>query len=142
MESPESHRIATTLADRVENGANAAQIADTIVSAWQGIEAVLSPIVGQRGVAMLCKRSLFLIGPAHPWLTGMHEGIQTTVDLAALESAFAQQNSTEAAAAGGAFLQTFRDLLASLVGPALTEQLLRPVWAHFPSGPSAQDTSP
>jgi hypothetical protein len=142
VESPESHRIATTLAERVENGANAAQIADAIVSAWQEIEAVLSPIVGQRGVAMLYKRSLYLIGPAHPWLAGMHEGVQTAVDLAALKSVFAQQNSTDAAAAGGAFLQTFHDLLASLVGPALTEQLLRPVWAHFPSGPPAQDTSP
>lgn len=142
MESPESHRIATTLADRVENGANAAQIADAIVSAWQEIETVLSPIVGQRGVAMLYKRSLYLIGPAHPWLAGMQEGVQTAVDLAALKSVFAQQSSTDAAAAGVALLQTFYDLLASLVGPALTEQLLRPVWAHFPSGPTAQDTSP
>ncbi|GAB3346700.1 hypothetical protein [Lysobacter tyrosinilyticus] len=142
MESPESHRIATTLAGRVENGANAAQIADAIVSAWQEIEAVLSPIVGQRGVAMLFKRSLYLIGPDHPWLAGMHEGVPTAVDLAALKSVFAQQNSTDAAAAGSAFLLTFHDLLASLVGPALTEQLLRPVWAHFSSGPTAQDTSP
>lgn len=91
---------------------------------------------------MLYKRSLYLTGPAHPWLAGIHEGVQTAVDVAALKSVFAQQNSIDAAAAGGAFLQTFYDLLTSLVGPALTERLLRPVWAHFPSGPPAQDTSP
>ena len=43
---------------------------------------------------------------------------------------------------GGALLQTFYELLASLVGPSLTERLLRSVWAHSSSGPPAQDTSP
>ena len=142
MESPEIHRIAKTLADRVENGANATQIADAIVSAWQEIEAVLSPIIGQRGVAMLYKRSLYLIGPTHAWLAGTHESIQTTADLSTLKSLFEQQSSANAAAAGDAFLQTFRDLLSSLIGPSLTERLLRPVWASFSSGPPAQDISP
>ncbi|HWU70347.1 MAG TPA: hypothetical protein VN017_03210 [Pseudoxanthomonas sp.] len=118
------------------------QIADAIVSALQEIEAVLSPIIGQRGVAMLYKRSLYLMGPAHAWLAGVHEGIQSTVDLAALKSAFEQQSSANAAAAGDAFLQTFHDLLSSLIGPSLTERLLRPVWAPFSSGPPAQDTPP
>ena len=91
---------------------------------------------------MLYKRCLHIIAPAHPWLAGTHEGEQATVDLAALRSAFAQQSSTTAAAAGGAFLQTFNELLSSLIGPSLTERLLRPAWAHFSSGPPAQDTSP
>ncbi|RNF83338.1 hypothetical protein EER27_12665 [Lysobacter psychrotolerans] len=113
-----------------------------MVATWQEVDAVLSPVIGQRGVAMLYKRSLFLIGSAHPWLAGMHQGVQPTVDLEALKSAFAQQSSANAATAGGDFLQTFYELLTSLVGPSLTERLLRPVWAHFPSGPPAQDTSP
>ncbi|HEY0661166.1 MAG TPA: hypothetical protein VGD21_07605 [Lysobacter sp.] len=139
MKNQEGQRIAVALAHRAET---AGQVADTVVSTWQDIDTVLSPIIGQRGVAMLYKRSLYLIGPAHPWLAGMHESVQATVDLEALKSAFAQQNSTNAAAAGGAFLQTFYELLTSLVGPSLTERLLRPVWAPFSSGPPAQDTSP
>jgi len=139
VESQESQRIAAALARRAET---AGQVADTMVSTWRDIDAVLSPIIGQLGVAMLYKRSLYLIGPAHPWLAGMHEGKQASVDLAALRSAFAQQSSANAAAAGGAFLHTFHDLLSSLVGPSLTERLLRPAWAHFSSGPPAQDTSP
>ena len=39
-------------------------------------------------------------------------------------------------------LQTFHELLATLVGPSLTERLLRSVWADSSSGPPAQDTSP
>lgn len=91
---------------------------------------------------MLYRRCLHLTAPAHPWLAGLHEGGQATVDLAALRSAFAQQSSTSAAAAGGAFLQAFHELLSSLIGPSLTERLLRPAWVPFSSGPPAQDTSP
>lgn len=138
VESQESQRIAVALARRAET---AGQIADTMVSTWQAIDAALSPIIGQRGVAMLYKRSLYLTGPPHPWLAGMHEGSLATMDLAALKSVFARQSSTQAATAGGALLHTFRELLSSLIGPSLTERLLRPVWAPFSSGPPAQDTS-
>ena len=113
-----------------------------MVSIWRSIDTVLSPIVGQRGVAMLYKRSLYLVSSAHPWLAELHEGSQPTMDLAALASVFAQQNSQQACAAGGAFLQTFHELLSSLIGPSLSERLLRPVWPSFSSGPPAQDTSP
>lgn len=139
MKNQEGQRIALAFARQAKT---AGQVADTMVSTWQDIDAVLSPVIGQRGVAMLYKRSLYLIRPLHPWLAGVHEGTQATVDLEALKSAFAQQSSTNAAAAGGAFLQTFYELLASLIGPSLTERLLRPVWAPFSSGPPAQDTSP
>ncbi len=103
---------------------------------------MLHPIIGHSGVGMLYKRSLHLAGSAHPCLTGMPEGDQTAMDLGTLRSVLMAQTSSNGAAAGGALLQTFYELLASLIGPSLTEQLLRPVWAKFPSGPPAQDTSP
>jgi hypothetical protein len=141
MESQESRRIAAPLAHRVAKDADAAQIAEAVVSTWQEIDAALTPIIGQRGVAALHKRSLYLTGAAHPWLAGMHEGVQSTMDLATLKSVLAQQSSADAEAGGGALLQTFHELLASLVGPSLTERLLRSVWANSLSGPPAQDTS-
>ena len=48
--------------------------------------------------------------------------------------------STNAAAAGGALLQTFHKLLTTLVGSSLTERLLRSVWTNHFDAPSAQDT--
>lgn len=142
MESEESRRIAVALVHRAGNGADAAQIADTIVSTWQAIDVALTPIVGQLGVAMLYKRSLHLTGPIHPWLKGgSREDGQAVIDLAALKSVLAQQSSTSAATGGAVLLHTFHELLTSLVGPSLTERLLRPVWADFLSGPSAQDNS-
>jgi hypothetical protein len=141
MDSRESQPIAAALARRVEQGAQAAQIATMIVRAWGEIDIALSPIIGQRAVAALYKRCLYLTETAYPWPVGMHDGIQTAVDLAPLESLLAQRGSAESAARGGALLQTFCDLLTSLLGPSLTERLLHSVWANLLSGPPAQDTS-
>lgn len=108
---------------------------------WLEIETALAPILGQQGVAALFKRSLYLTGAAHPWLTGRHEGAQPAVDLLTFKALLAQQTSAEAAAGASALLQQFHDLLSSLVGPSLTERLLRSVWAKPLSGSHAQDTS-
>jgi hypothetical protein len=113
-----------------------------MVATWKEIDAGLAPIIGPRGVAALYKRSLYLTGGAHPWLAGLHEGTPTTMDLAALKSVIAQQSSADAAVGGNALLQTFHQLLASLVGPSLTERLLRPVWADSSTAAPAQDTKP
>jgi hypothetical protein len=142
MESQESSRIAAPLANRLGRDANAAQIADAMVATWQEIDAALTPIIGSRGVAALYKRSLYLTGAAHPWLAVLHGGSQAEIDLAALKSVVAQQGSADAALGGNALLQTFYQLLGSLVGPSLTERLLRSVWADSLSGPPAQDTKP
>ena len=74
-------------------------------------------------------------------MAGTHEGVQTDMDLAALKSVFRQQSSANAAGGGSALFQTFYELLASLIGPSLTERLLRSVWATSSSGPSAQDNT-
>ena len=110
-----------------------------MIVTWQEIDAVLSPILGQGGVVALFKRSLYLTGSAHPWLSQLHKGEQTEMDLAELKSAITRQSSADAYSAGGTLLQTFNGLLASMVGPGLTERLLRPVWNHLLSGPSAQE---
>lgn len=138
VESEGTQWIAVALARRAKT---AGQVADAMASTWQAIDAALSPVIGHRGVAMLYKRSLHVTRAAHPWLTGTSEDGPATMDLVALKSVFAQQSSTHAIAAGGAFLQTFHELLSSLIGLSLTERLLRPVWAPFLSGPPAQDLS-
>lgn len=130
-----------TLARRAAGGANAAQIADTVVSIWQDIDAALRPILGQRGVASLYRRSIHLATTAYPWLGDMRGAKQATLDLPALRAVFAQQDSGTASTAGGDLLQTFYELLASLVGTSLTEQLLRSIWANPSSGEPAQDES-
>ncbi len=135
----EGNEIKAALASRVADGADAAQIADIIISTWQRIDVALAPIIGQQGVAALYKRSLYLSVPSHSWLAGTYEGIQPTMDLALLKSVLVQQSSADAAACGGILLQTFHELLTSLIGLSLAERLLRSVWANSLSGTPAQD---
>jgi hypothetical protein len=140
MQSEESPRAAAPpLAHRIAADANAAQMADAVVAVWQEIDAALAPIIGPRGVAALYARSLYLTSASHPWLGHTHESVQAQMDLAALKSVFRQQSSANAASGGNALFQTFYELLASLIGPSLSERLLRPVWGNSPSGPPAQD---
>lgn len=112
-----------------------------LASIWQEIDAVLSPIIGGPGVAMLYRRSHHLVGPAFPWLASASGDSQGGMDLEALDAALAAQDVVAAASACGVLLQTFHELLASLIGASLTEQLLLPVWANFSGGSAAQDSN-
>ncbi|MDQ3205691.1 MAG: hypothetical protein M3Q40_04145 [Pseudomonadota bacterium] len=129
------------MAHRAGPGASALQVAEALVATWQEIDLALRPILGQRGVASLYRRTVHLVAPMHPWLGGLREGDGPDMDLAALKALISQQGNADAAAAGDVLLQTFQKLLASLIGPALTGQLLRPVWANPSSGALAQETS-
>jgi len=142
VETEEGRRFATALAHRVGDDPTAAQIAAAMVAIWHDIDAALTPIVGKGGVAALYKRTLYLAGTAHPWLVLRRQDPSSGVDLVALKAVLSQQASAVAAAGSKDFLQTFHMLLASLIGPSLTERLLRSVWARPPSGPPAQDPSP
>ena len=113
-----------------------------MVGILQEIDAVMTPIIGQGGAAALYRRCLFLTSSLHPWLVDTHKGVQTTINFAALQVLLAQQDSSAAISAGDHLLQRFYELLATLVGPSLTERLLRSVWENSSSGPPAQDTSP
>ena len=142
MESQESDLTTAFLAFGTDPGADAARIAEVVVSTWQDIDAALGPVIGKGGVAALYGRSLYLSASSHPWLGGLHAGDGSPMDLAALQSILAQQDAAAATAAGLAVLQTFHGLLASLVGPSLTERLLRSVWTRFSTVSNIQRPSP
>lgn len=127
------------LAGRVPAGANAEQVADAIVAVWREIDMALHPIVGHRGVAALYNRSLRLAAAAHPWLASDHPDVQAAIDVAALRTTLVQRPAAEAAAGGLALFHSFEKLLASLVGPGLTAQLVESVWTHPALNPPAQD---
>ena len=127
---------------RTGNASDVAQVAGAIVDTWREIVTALTPIIGQRGIATLYKRSLYLTRAAHPWLAGLQDGVPVALELDALRDLLCKQGSVEAAAGGRDQLHTFHELLTSLVGPSLTERLLGSVWANSSSGPTAQDDSP
>ena len=133
--------IAAVLARGNGSGASSEEVAASIAATYRDIEGALSPIIGARGVAALGNRSLHVARQSYPWLTGLEAGSQATMDVDSLTSLISQQTPSDAAAAGGLLLQTFHELLASLIGESLTERLLRSVWAPFLTG-IARDIRP
>ena len=143
MENPDSiHGFASALAYKAAAGADARQIAEAIAAAWQQIDTVLTPVIGQPAVVALYRRCLYLTGRVYPWLASGPEDFETAMDPAALLALLAQQSSADASTAGGAHLQAFHTMLAGLIGRSLTERLLRSAWSNPPRDPPAQETSP
>ena len=135
------------LAKLAAEGVTAERIADLSVSIWRDVDAALSPIIGQLGVAALFKRSLYLTRTDQPCLASVYEGVLGPGEYAGLQTALSEQTSATAAAANGALLRIFHNLLSKLIGQALTDQLLRsvldnPALDNTSSGHAAQDTSP
>ena len=120
----------------------AGQVADAAVQTWRAVDAALSPIIGQRGVAALYKRSLVLARTQHPWLAAVHEDTRPPGDFTPLHAALARQPGLAAAAAQEALLQIYRDVLAQLIGAPLTERLLRSIGPPPLNRQPMQDTSP
>lgn len=139
----DTQHFQTTLVRLANAGADAGHIANEAVSMWRDVDAALSPIIGQRGVAALFRRSVSLIRPEHAWLAAVQEGAaQPDDDFAALRSTLSQQTSSNAVAANNALLQKFVDLLTNLIGESLTERLLRSVWDNPSSDGAVQEISP
>jgi hypothetical protein len=71
-----------------------------------------------------------------------HQGNLSALETGALKATLSRHLPHEAARAGAAHFQSFQGLLASLVGPLLTERLLGSIWASAPDNPAAQDAAP
>jgi hypothetical protein len=98
--------------------------ADAAVAAWEEIRTLLAPVLGQRGVAALYRRSVHLTLARYPWLAPAYEAPAQAADLAALHAALEAQDATVAAAASAELLANFRALLTNLIGDALAARLL------------------
>ena len=142
MPHQDSRKVATTLERLAAQGADTARIAAAAISTWQAIDAALAPVIGGKGVAALYCRSLYLVRARHPWLASGDEAAGSVMDLDQLAAAMGRQDSFAAAAGAGDQLESLYDLLRSLIGPALTGQLLRSAWDNPFGGPAAQDRTP
>ena len=119
----------------------ARSVADTAVALWRTAEDALSPIIGRRGVAALYQRSLHLARLNHPGLRSLPEDALEPVDLDALHEALSQLPAAQATTANDGLLQTFRELLATLIGPGLAGQLLANVPMARPGGKGPQENA-
>lgn len=139
----DSHGAQAALAGRLPPDANAAQIAEVSARLWLDVEQALHPIIGLRGVAALYSRSLQIAAATVPCLKAVAPAAAPArIDPAPLRIVLAQQDARLATAASLATLQAFQGVLCSLLGVALTERLLHPVWALSPQDCPVQPAPP
>lgn len=125
-------RFQANLAQLADEGADAQRIAERATAMWRDIDAALSPIIGERGVAALFKRSLLLTAATHPPLGRVLDDADALDNFAALRATLEQQSGATVVATNGALLRSFSDLLVDLIGESLTERLLQTV-QNYPS---------
>ena len=134
--------IQAAFTSRAKTCDDATGIAETAASIWIEVGAVLSPIIGQSGVEALFKRSIHLTQSAHPFLEALLDDSAQSADPTHLQSVLARQAPADALAANAAVLQTFEDLLVTLIGASLTQRLLHSVGNPPSSGTATKDIAP
>lgn len=137
---PVEHLVGACIVQSVgAPGRYIARTADASLMIWNDIQAALLPIVGERGVEALCRRSLHLARTAHPWLVraealGAADGVAPAPSANGLvRDLVIGRTDVDAALAASIFLNTFRAVLADLLGAPLTERLLTPVARQRPA---------
>lgn len=128
--------LSQALPARVGDSVDSARVADELASILREIETALTPVLGGHSVLLLIRRGLYLTPSLRPLLARTPAGPPMDADAhfdALREMLVNQKTSADALTVGTALLQTFYDLIVTLVGLPLTERLLRSVWANYSS---------
>ena len=117
------------------SGADPKAVAEAAVRTWDQIARELSPIIGEAGFRALYARALHLTTSIYPWLAATEQQHQSSGPFTDLRAGLQRCNYTGAVDASNALLVTFTELLATLIGEALTTRILHSVRAN--DGPQA-----
>lgn len=141
MEQQDSPGLTLNLERFPASGADVLHIADAVLSTWEDIQQAIAPVIGERGVAALYERSLHLTRAQYPWMVAVSEPTKLEMNLPALKTLLLQHDCATAAAGGMAHLQKFYEVLSTLIGPSLSDGLLRFIWEKSTNGPATIDNT-
>jgi hypothetical protein len=128
--SPLAQRLASHLHARAtaQIGSTATHLAAALGDTWNDIDHALAPLLGASGVCALYRRSVHLTARQHAWLKSADDSGFVAARVGELNGALLAvvrlQTDADAAAAAGALLQAFDELLSGMVGQRVTEQML------------------
>lgn len=95
-----------------------------LIESWRRLADQLGPLIGDTGFCALYGRACRLVGPEFRWLADTPPCKTRDAQIKALDDMLASVSPEHAQAAHAALLQTFTDLLASLIGHGLARRLL------------------
>jgi hypothetical protein len=132
--------IEATLARHAGEAPDAIAVADALAATWHQVVVLLEPVIGVRGIDAIFRRSLFLTSITCTWLVFDEESGDNVALFAGFKACLVARNADDASEAARALLVNFTELLATLIGPSLTERLLVPVWAA-PDAPMKREAA-
>lgn len=135
-----SDTIASALSRLATNEAGADRVAAVAAEKMRAIHLALAPVIGDQGVSALYRRCLFLISRDASWAEALDGEDGAGSDYATLQLAIAQQSAGEALRVTEALFTTLHTVLVSLIGVALTERLLHPMFETSSNGHAVQET--
>ncbi len=98
---------------------------EAAIALWRAVDLEVSALIGRRGSAAVLRRTLVMTRRRHGWMHEPSDDAGFEACVLALGDALGGQAPEESLAGRHALEAAFHDLLASLVGGALTTQLLR-----------------
>lgn len=136
----ESDFASAIFAGHYTEDASAIQIANAACKNWCAINNALSPVIGQKGVITLIKRSLQLQRQEYPALKTITDLNILSAKFPTLHAVLIKQTTSNAVLMNNALLNTFYELLTNLIGTELTHRLLHSVLVTPSNGDPVQDT--
>jgi hypothetical protein len=130
------------LIERIGNAPDARTVAEVASQTWHRMVAELVPVIGARGVEVLFSRALHLTSATFPWLTTARERGDGAVPFSVLVPRLEAHDAAAATQAASLVLGTFVELLAALIGGALTERLLIPIWTPVAPARKPENEAP
>ncbi|MDB5918879.1 MAG: hypothetical protein JWR40_3113 [Massilia sp.] len=97
---------------------------EALLHPWQRLALQISPLIGETGFCALYGRAIRLVVPNFDWLQAAEPGKSAEQSFVALTGIYNTVHVDAATAANTALLTTFTELLAGLIGQALTRRLL------------------
>ncbi|MEO8407080.1 MAG: hypothetical protein ABI476_01455 [Oxalobacteraceae bacterium] len=107
---------------------HAEKVSDAAVILWEQMAVEIISIVGEGGFNSLYARSVFLTQTTFPWLAACVLSRQPDRRFAELKIGFEAQAPAQARAANSLLLITFTDILVSLIGDQITDNILHSAW--------------
>lgn len=120
--------ITRLLTDQPGGADTSAALAEQVLWLWEQIAFHLTPLIGVSGFHTLYARALHLASPYCPGFSAVQPGIAIESLFQTLKSDLRALEHCDAKRCGNALLNTFTDLVESMIGEVLMSQILRSAW--------------
>ena len=120
--------ISRLLTEKPGGQDDAVALAEQVLWLWERIAFHLTPLIGVTGFQTLYARAVHLASPHCPGMTACPPGLPIDTLFRTLKQDLCALDHCGAERCGNVLLNTFTDLVESMIGEVLMEQILRSAW--------------